>query len=131
MKRKRFIILILLIIFLGVVTSYYLHSKNEEKYNKILVSAEKLEKDGEFEKAEELYKDSLKIKDNKGVSSKLEDINKSKENLKKLEQVEPIVKENKFDDALGSLNAIVDNSTYVMDKVDGKKQEVTKLKSEY
>lgn len=131
MKRKRFISLTILIIFLGVVTSYYFHSKNEEKYKRILSNAEILENDGEFEKAQELYMESLKLKNNEIVSSKLENINKSKENLKKLESTDSIIKDNKFDEALNALNSMVDDSTYVMDKIAIKKQEVTKLKSEY
>ncbi|GKX66490.1 hypothetical protein [Inconstantimicrobium mannanitabidum] len=134
MRKKRSIILsisVFSIILVIGVTSYYFHYKNEKKYNLLLSDAQRMEDTGEFEKAKQLYNDSLKMKNSENVISKLNNINTSEKNLIGLKNLDSLISDKKYNDALNFLDSIVDNSKYVIDKVTIKKQEITKLKSDY
>ncbi|WP_160673244.1 hypothetical protein [Clostridium sp. C8-1-8] len=134
MRKKRSIILSILVFSIILVigtTSYYFHYKNEKKYNLLLSDAQHMENTGELEKAKQLYKDSLKMKSSEDVISKLNNINTSEKNLIGIKNLDSLISDKKYNDALSYLDSIVDNSKYVMDKVTIKKQEITKLKSDY
>lgn len=134
MRKKREIILSILVFSIIIaigITSYYFHYRNEKKYNLLLSDAQRMENTGEFEKAKQLYNDSLKMKNSENVLSKLNSMDKSEKNLIGLEQLDSLISEKKYNDALSFLNSVVDDSKYVMDKVAIKKQEITKLKSDY
>ncbi|QAA33983.1 hypothetical protein [Clostridium manihotivorum] len=134
MRKKRAIILSILvfsIILIIGITSYYFHYNNEKKYNLLLSDAQRMENAGEFEKAKQLYNDSLKMKNSKDVISKLNNITTSEKNLIGLKILDSLISDKKYNDALSYLDSVVDNSKYVMDKVTTKKQEITKLKSDY
>lgn len=134
MRKKREIILSILVFSIIIaigITSYYFHYKNEKKYNLLLSDAQHMENTGKFQKAKQLYNDSLKMKNSENVISKLNSVDKSEKNLIGLEKLDSLISEKKYNDALNFLDSVVDDSKYVMDKVAIKKQEITKLKSDY
>lgn len=82
----------------------------------MLDKADKIIEEHNFKHNKSLYEESLEIKDNKEILAKLDLIKTTENSLEKLETVEPLVQENKFDEATEILNKIDSSSEYVSSK---------------
>ncbi|MPQ43384.1 hypothetical protein [Clostridium tarantellae] len=133
MKRKKLgIIISVLIIGVAIAGVFsYKHIRKEKEYNVLLAKADASLKENNFKEAKSLYEDSLKLKNNYKIIDKISLINSAEESLNKVDSIDALIQENKFDEATDILKSLNNSSEYVINKIKSKKEEVLKLKEEF